>query len=92
RNWPHDPDEARRTSNDLEELVADERSWSNLLLAYATSATRDAGDGAKGMGSAFSNALCRHLLDHSLTVDECFRRVSQDVVAQRNDQQPWTYS
>ena len=92
RNWPHDPDEARRTSNDLEELVADERDWPNLLLAYATSATTAAGDGAKGAGSAFSNSLCRHLLDHSLTVDECFRRVSQDVVAQRSEQQPWTYS
>ena len=92
RNWPHDPDEARRTSNDLEELVADERDWPNLLLAYATSATMAAGDGAKGAGSAFSNSLCRHLLDHGLTVDECFRRVSQDVIAQRSQQQPWTYS
>lgn len=92
RNWPHDPDEARRTSNDLEELAADEVGWPNLLLAYATSATTTAGDGAKGTGSAFSNSLCHHLLDHNLTVDECFRRVSQDVVAQRKEQQPWTYS
>lgn len=92
RNWPHDPNEARRISNDLEELVADERDWPNLLLAYATSATKTAGDGAEGVGSVFSNALCRHLLDHEHTVDECFRRVSQNVVAERNGQQPWTYS
>ena len=92
RNWPHDSDEARRTSNDLEELVGEERNWPNLLLAYATSATMTAGDGAKGVGSAFSNSLCRHLLDHNLTVDECFRRVSQDVVARHSEQQPWTYS
>jgi len=92
RNWPPDPDEARLTSNDLDELVAAERDWPNLLLAYATSATTAAGDGAKGAGSAFSNSLCRHLLDHGLTVDECFRRVSQDVVAKRSEQRPWTYS
>lgn len=92
RNWPSDSDEARRVANDLEELRADERSWPNLLLAYATSATKGAGDGLAGEGSAFSNSLSRHLLDHSLTVDECFRRVSQDVVAKRRDQQPWTYS
>lgn len=92
RNWPHDPDEGRRTLNDLEELVVNERDWPNLLLAYATSATKTAGDGARGSGSVFSSSLCRHLLDHGLTVDECFRRVSQDVVAQRSDQQPWTYS
>lgn len=92
RNWPHDPNEARRISNDLEELVADERDWPNLLLAYATSATNTAGDGTAGEGSVFANALCRHLLDHGLTVDECFRRVSQNVVAERRGQQPWTYS
>ncbi len=92
RNWPHDQNEARRVSNDLEELVADEREWPNLLLAYATSATRSASDGVEGVGSVFSKALCRHLLDHQLTVEECFRRVSQNVVAQRNEQQPWTYS
>ena len=92
RNWPHDPDEARRTSNDLQELVANEREWPDLLLAYSTSATMTASDGVKGAASAFSESLCRHLLDHSLTVDECFRRVSQDVVAQRSRQQPWTYS
>ena len=92
RNWPHDPDEARRTSNDLEELVAGERDWPNLLLAYATSATTTAGDGVKGAGSAFSTSLCRHLLNHDFTVDECFRHISQDVIAQRSEQQPWTYS
>ncbi|MBB3952655.1 caspase family protein [Aureimonas jatrophae] len=92
RNWPHDPDEGRRTLHDLEELSADERSWPNLLLAYATSSTEKAGDGAEGQGSVFSRSLCRHLLDHALTVDECLRRVSQDVVAHRRGQQPWTYS
>ncbi len=92
RNWPHDPDEVRRTLNDLEELAADERDWPNLLLAYATSSTRTAGDGGKDQGSVFSSSLCRQLLDHDLTVDECFRRVSQDVVAHRHEQQPWTYS
>ena len=92
RNWPQDPDEARRASNYLDQLVSDQRKWPNLLLAYATSATTGAGDGIKGSGSAFSNSLCCHLLDHSLTVDECFRRVSQDVIAARKGQQPWTYS
>ncbi|MFT8762911.1 MAG: caspase family protein [Gluconobacter potus] len=92
RNWPQDPDEARRASNDLDQLVADERDWPNLMLAYATSAMTGAGDGAEGVGSAFSNSLCRHLLDHGLSIDECFRRVSQDVVAQRREQLPWTYS
>lgn len=92
RNWPQDPAEATRTSADLDQLVADERHWPNLLMAYATGATKGAGDGTAGAGSAFSNSLCRHLLDHGLTVDECFRRVSQDVVASRKGQQPWTYS
>ncbi|MGN6306791.1 MAG: caspase family protein [Mesorhizobium sp.] len=92
RNWPELPDEARRLSNDLDKLVAYERGWPNLLLAYSTSSTTEAGDGRAGAGSAFSLALCRHLLDHSLTVDECFRRVSQDVIANRRGQQPWTYS
>ncbi|AWI89227.1 hypothetical protein C0214_13735 [Methylobacterium sp. DM1] len=92
RNWPHDPDEARRTSSDLDELIASERAWPNLLLAYSTSATTQASDGTKGSGSTFSSSLCRNLLDHGLTVDECFRRVSQEVVAKRSDQQPWTYS
>lgn len=92
RNWPVDPDQARRTSNDLDELIAAERDWPNLLLAYATSATTRAGDGARGAGSTFSNSLRRHLLDHGLTMDECFRRVSQDVVATRREQHPWTYS
>ena len=92
RNWPLNSEEARRMSNDLDELVANERDWPNLLLAYATSATMAAGDGVEGAGSGFSMSLCRHLLNHDLTVDECFRRVSQDVVAQRRKQQPWTYS
>lgn len=91
RSWPRDPDEALRTSSDLEELVADERDWPNLLLAYSTSSATTAGDGAKGDGSIFSNSLCRNLLEHNLTVDECFRRVSQDVV-RHGRQQPWTYS
>jgi uncharacterized caspase-like protein len=63
RNWPPDSEEAWLTSNDLDELVAAERDWPNLLLAYATSATMMAGDGANGAGSAFSASLCRHLLD-----------------------------
>jgi Caspase domain len=92
RNWPQDPDEARRVSNDLDQLVADERDWPNLLLAYSTSAKKGAGDGAPGAGSAFANALCNHLLDHGLTVDECFRRVSQNVLSAGIRQQPWTYS
>lgn len=92
RNWPEEATEARRVLADLDQLVLDERSWRDLLLAYSTSAATQAGDGASEMGSVFSAALCRHLRDHSLTVDECFRRVSQDVLFNRRGQQPWTYS
>lgn len=92
RNWPQDQDEERRVLNNLDQLIAGERDWPDLLLAYATSAKTTAGDGVSGAGSTFTNSLCKHLLDHSLTADECFRRVSQDVLSQRGKQQPWTYS
>jgi len=91
RDWPADPADSSRLAGDLDALAGDQRDWPNLLLAYATSAATRAGDGLPGEGSAFTSSLCRHLLDHGLTVDECFRRVSQDVIARRK-QQPWTYS
>lgn len=92
RNWPEDSHSVFQLSSDLDQLVEAERNWPNLLLAYATSAATVAGDGLPGKGGAFANSMCLHLLDHNLTVDECFRRVSQDVIAQRKQQQPWTYS
>jgi hypothetical protein len=91
RNWPAESDDQQRVSNDIDHLAQGERDWPNLLLAFATSARMGAGDGRDGEGSAFTRALCHRLLDHNFTVDECFRRVSQDVVAQRR-QQPWAYS
>ena len=38
RNWPADPLEQLRLSNDIDELVAEERTWRNVLLAYSTRA------------------------------------------------------
>lgn len=91
RNWPSERDLRQPIADNLEELSGNEGDWGKLLLAYSTSATLTASDGIPGKGSIFSNSFCRHLLDHSLTIDECFRRVSQDVVSQSR-QQPWTYS
>ncbi|MGZ8284667.1 MAG: caspase family protein [Allosphingosinicella sp.] len=91
RDWPDDPADSTRLASDLDEIAGAQKDWPNLLLAYATSASARAGDGLPGEGSAFSTSLCRNLLDHGLTVDECFRRVAQDVIGRRK-QQPWTYS
>lgn len=91
RDWPADPRDQLLINNDLDELAADERVWRNVLLAFSTSASSSAGDGLVGQGSAFCEAFCRHLLNHTLNADECFRRISQEVL-DRSKQQPWTYS
>jgi len=92
RSWPDDPGQGVLVSRDLDDMLQIERDWPDLLLAYATSATTAAADGLPGEGGPFAVSLCRHLLNHSLTVDECFRLTSQDVSADRRRQQPWTYS
>lgn len=91
RNWPTQPMDQLRIGDDMDGLAADVREWGNVLLAFSTSSSTVAGDGKEGQGSDFCNAFCRHFLDHALNVDECFRRISQDVV-RCSLQQPWTYS
>jgi WD40 repeat protein len=92
RNWPCGPeDEVLHLQ--LDQMAEGQHNWRNMLVAYSTSSTRTAGDGLAGKGSAFTTAFCQHLLDHNLSVDECFRRISQDVLkSDRHRQQPWTYS
>ncbi|WGI73341.1 caspase family protein [Sinorhizobium meliloti] len=93
RNWPISQDEERALSEQLDAIVANQREWNNVLLAYSTSSADTAGDGIPGTGSRFCHAFTRHALDHSLTMDECFRRISQDVLSESlRGQQPWTYS
>jgi WD40 repeat protein len=93
RNWPTSRVEERSLNEQLDAIVANQREWNNVLLAYSTSSADTAGDGVPGTGSRFCNAFTRHALDHSLTLEECFRRVSQDVTRESpRGQQPWTYS
>jgi hypothetical protein len=93
RTWPEDRTEQVALGSAMDELVREERSWSNLLLAYSTSASALAGDGGDGEGSLFCQAFCRHLLDHKLTVEECFHRIVAEVTERSQfRQQPWTYS
>ena len=83
RNWPADPDEQLKISNDIDQLVEEERTWRNVLLAYSTSASTAASDGVDGAGSLFCQAFCRYILDHSLNIDECFRLIAQEVMVWR---------
>lgn len=93
RNWPEDPREASVLEQAIDDLRADQASWTDLLLAYSTSSSRRAGDGPDGKGSVFCRAFCRLVSDHSLDVDACFRAVSDVVTATSpSRQQPWTYS
>ncbi len=93
RTWPLSPTESLDLDRQMEELAADERNWTNVLLSYSTSATTSAGDGAVGSGSLFNAAFCERVLDHRLSVDECFRRIAEDVTRLSHMRQhPWTYS
>jgi hypothetical protein len=93
RNWPSDLDDQINLSNDMDRQIAAEQTWNNVLLAYSTSSTTQATDGKEGEGSPFTDAFCRNVLRHDLTIDECFRRITQEVtLAHRTLQQPWTYS
>jgi len=93
RNWPIGLDDQAQMSRHLDEMAAEEKNWTNTLFAYSTSSTKAASDGVPGEGSRFCTSFCRHVLDHTISIDECFRRVCQDVVmSSPNRQQPWTYS
>ncbi|WP_217578600.1 caspase family protein [Mesorhizobium sp. GbtcB19] len=92
RNWPASVDDEDLLKQ-LDADAASEREWRNTLLVYSTSSASAASDGPPGAGSEFCKAFCQHILDHSLGVDECFRRIAQDVVRRSaRQQQPWTYS
>lgn len=93
RQWPLSISESLDLDRQMEELVADESNWTNVLLSYSTSATTSADDGAVGSGSLFNTAFCERILDHRLSVDECFRRIAEDVTRLSHMRQhPWTYS
>lgn len=93
RNWPEDSRDASVLEQALDQQRVGQASWSDLLLAYSTSSTRQASDGPDGEGSGFCRAFCKLVADHSLDVDACFREVS-DIVTRTSPsrQQPWTYS
>lgn len=93
RNWPPALQDQTRLGEKLDQMAAAEKGWNNVLLAYSTSSMTAAGDGRPGEGSQFCLAFCRHMLDHTITIDECFMRIGQDVVhSMPGKQQPWTYS
>lgn len=92
RNWPASRDDEIQLERQLDQIAASQREWKNVLLAYSTSSSDTASDGPAGQGSMFSDAFCRHALDHNISVDECFRRISHEVRRGSRNQQPWTYS
>lgn len=93
RNWPTDPTDRLRLNEDLDQLAMDERTWQNVLLAYSTSSSDTAGDGLLGARSTFCEEFCQAILDHNLSINECFQIITQEVIKKsRLRQQPWTYS
>ncbi|CAA2137480.1 caspase family protein [Methylobacterium bullatum] len=70
-----------------------QRKWDDTLIAYSTSAGDAASDGVAGRNSRYCTELCRHLVRHDLSIEDCFRLVGQSIIKESGARQrPWYYS
>lgn len=69
-----------------------ENRHDNVLIGYSTSSGDPAADG-QGENSLYTLELCRQILLHGITIEDCFKDIGLSIVQQSEQRQrPWFYS